>query len=390
MPRPGGPRDTGPVRVLFSSTAGYGHVLPMLPLATAFRDAGHEVLWATSAQATHLVRSAGLEAAEAGLTGPGLRDATAPLRDRVARVAPPERAAFMFPRMFGRALTGPMARDLLPLARDWRPDLLVHEHGELASPVVGAVLDVPSTTHAFGGAVPAEILEAAAREVAPVWADHGLDPPPYAGCFTSLYLDICPPSVASVGMEHVPAVQALRPVARVPQQVPGEDPPLVYLTLGTVQNHAPILPTVAAALGSLPVRVLVATGPDGDPAALGALPDNVRVERWVDQADVLTRCAVVVSHAGSGTFLGALAAGRPQLCLPLAADQFRNAAGGAASGAALVLVPGQVGPDAVADAVTRLLTDAAFAAGAREVASEIAAMPSPEEVARVLAASVGA
>ena len=62
-------------------------------------------------------------------------------------------------------------------------------------------------------------------------------------------------------MDHVPAVQLLRPVAEVPPPEPGEDPPLVYLTLGTVQNHAPILPTVAAALGTLPVRVLVATWP---------------------------------------------------------------------------------------------------------------------------------
>ena len=99
-------------------------------------------------------------------------------------------------------------------------------------------------------------------------------------------------------------------------QPPDAGPPLVYLTLGTVQNRAPILPIVAAALATLPVRLLVAVGPDGDPGALAGLPDNVHVETWVDQAAVLERCAVVVSHAGSGTFLGALAAGRPQLSCP--------------------------------------------------------------------------
>lgn len=377
------------MRVLFTSTAGIGHVLPMLPLASAFRDAGHDVLWATPAESAHLVEAAGLDTAPAGLTGAGLVAATASLRERVAEVSPPERAAFMFPRMFGEALTAPMARDLLPLARAWRPDLLVHEHGELASPVVGAVLGVPSVTHSFGGAVPADILAAASRAVEPVWAEHGLAPAPYAGCFTTLYLDICPPSVQSVPTDHVPAVQPLRPVAQVPPPEPGEDPPLVYLTLGTVQNHAPILPTVAAALGTLSVRVLVATGHDGDPAALGALPDNVHAERWVDQPAVLRRCSVVVSHAGSGTFLGALAAGRPQLCLPLAADQFRNAEGGAASGAALVLAPGEVTAAAVTDAVTRLLTEEVFATRAGEVSAEIAGMPSPADVVEVLAASVG-
>jgi hypothetical protein len=312
-----------------------------------------------------------------------------PLQARVAEVAPPERAAFMYPRMFGELLTPPMAADLLPLAREWGPDLLIHEHGELASPLVGAVLGTPSVTHAFGGAIPAGIVASAADLLAPVWAAHGVEPAPYAGCFASLYLDICPPSVQSVAMDHIPAVQPLRPVTEVSPQPPGEEPPLVYLTLGTVQNRAPVLPVVAAAIGALPVRLLVSVGPDGDPGALGVLPDNVRVERWVDQEQVLARCAVVVSHAGSGTFLGALAAGRPQLCLPQAADQFRNSEGGARSGAVLVLTPAQVTAASVADAVTRLLADVAFTDRARAVSQEIAAMPSAAEVVDVLVSRLG-
>ena len=110
MPRPAAGRTLVEVRVLFSSTAGYGHVLPMLPLAWAFRDAGHDVLWATARRATHLVAAAGLDTAPAGLAGAALVE-----RDGVGctsawpRSPPPERAAFMFPRMFGEALTAPMA-----------------------------------------------------------------------------------------------------------------------------------------------------------------------------------------------------------------------------------------------------------------------------------------
>jgi UDP:flavonoid glycosyltransferase YjiC (YdhE family) len=379
-----GGEDGDRVRVLFSSTFGVGHVLPMIPLARAFRDAGHDVLWATSAQATGLVADAGLDTAPAGLSGPELARGMGPLQARVAEVAPPERAAFMYPRMFGELLTPPMAADLLPLAREWAPDLLIHEHGELASPLVGAVLGTPSVTHSFGGAIPAPIVAAAADLLAPLWSAHGLEPAPYAGCFTSSYLDICPPSVQSVAMDHIPAVQPLRPVAEVSQPAPGEEPPLVYLTLGTVQNRAPILPVVAAAIAALPVRLLVSVGPDGDPAALGVLPDNVQVETWVDQSEVLARCSVVVSHAGSGTFLGALAAGRPQLCLPLAADQFRNSEGGARSGAALVLTPAEVTSASVTDAVTRLLAEDAFVHRARVVSQELAAMPTAAEVVDLL------
>jgi UDP:flavonoid glycosyltransferase YjiC (YdhE family) len=70
----------------------------------------------------------------------------------------------------------------------------------------------------------------------------------------------------------------------------------------------------------------VTTGAGTDLAELGALPDNVRVEQWVPQADVLTRATLVVHHGGYGTLLGALTAGVAQIAVPLfSADQFDNA-----------------------------------------------------------------
>ena len=108
------------------------------------------------------------------------------------------------------------------------------------------------------------------------------------------------------------------------------------------------------------------------------------VERWVAQSTLLPHCAVVVSHAGSGTFLGALAAGVPQLCLPQQADQFRNCTGGQSAGAVLALPPDQATPEAIAHAVERLLIEYSFRAAAQGVARTIAAMPSPHEVVATL------
>jgi UDP:flavonoid glycosyltransferase YjiC (YdhE family) len=71
----------------------------------------------------------------------------------------------------------------------------------------------------------------------------------------------------------------------------------------------------------------------------------------------------------------------PQLCLPQGADQFRNAAAGARAGAALVLAPDEADGESVAAGVRRLLDEPAFAEAARAVQAEIAAMPSPAEVA---------
>src|SRR5256885_9690132 len=46
-PPPGG-FTVDHVRLLFTSLAAYGHVYPLLPLAVAAREAGHEVLFATA------------------------------------------------------------------------------------------------------------------------------------------------------------------------------------------------------------------------------------------------------------------------------------------------------------------------------------------------------
>lgn len=384
------------MRVLFSSTSGYGHVFPMLPLAKAFLAVGHDVLWATGGAAATTVIRTGVPVAASGGTGAELQRRRRSVLDEAEQVPPEERAAFVFPRMFGGVFTPTMLDDLLPLAEQWRPDLMVHENGELASPIVGALLGVPSLTHAFGGAIPAAFLAEAGERVAGLWSAHGLEAPPYAGCFAEPYLDICPRSVQTVPTDHIGSVQALRPVADTgprpagpPDYLAEDERPLVYLTLGTVRNLSPVLHHAVEALAALPVRLLVTVGPDGDPAVLGDQPTHVRVERWVHQPQVLEHCSVVVSHAGSGTFLGALAQGLPQLCLPQAADQFRNAEGGARSAAALVLGPAEAQPDAIAAAVGRLLAEESFRTAADVVAAEIAAMPSPAEVAGALAASYG-
>jgi UDP:flavonoid glycosyltransferase YjiC (YdhE family) len=380
------------MRVLFTSTWGYGHVFPMVPLARAFAAAGHDVLWATNEPTCPTVAAAGIDVAAAGLDTAGVTDTKRRLAEGTNALRPQDRAGWAFPTMFGEWATPPMARDLLPLARDWRPDLLVHENAELAAPLVAAVLGLPCVTHAFGGAVPAPFVATAAERVGPLWAEHGVRVPPYAGAFASGYLDICPPPVQTQSLDHIPVRQALRPLAYtgestgpLPPFVTDEDPrPLVYLTLGTVHNKAPVLAAAVRGLAELPIRLLVAVGADGDPAALGPQPDHVQVERWVCQSEVLAHCSVVVSHGGSGTVLGALAHGLPQLCLPQAADQFRNSEAAVASGAGLALHPDAANAAAITDAVRRLLGSDRFRAAAVQLAAEIASMPGPDDVVPVL------
>jgi hypothetical protein len=310
---------------------------------------------------------------------------------------PAERPDVMFARLFGAVLAPPMLDGLLPAARAWRPDLVISEQAELAGPIAAAALGVPNAAHAFGRLLPEKRVAAATEFVAPLWAAQGLEPRPYAGTYDHLYVDIYPPSLQVAETGHLPDVQLARPVAFAGAGETGPDPggdgddPLVYVTFGTVFNTdlTPIATTVEA-LRDLDVRVVATVGPGRDPADVGPQPPNVHVASYIDQTQLLPRCAAVASHAGSGTFLAALALGLPQLLLPQAADQFGNAAAGAQAGAGIAIMPDDLTVENVRDAARRLLADEAFAQAAARAAQEIRAMPAPELVAERIAARFSA
>ncbi len=369
----------------------------MVPLAHAFIARGHEVLWSASPEVCPALEREGIHAAPAGLNQQESARLFTERFPEVESLAPAEKPAFMFPRLFGAVRAGPMLDDLTPIASRFAPDVLVHEAGELAAPIVAASLRVANITHGFGGLVVKERVASASDEVAPLWLSRGLEPRPYAGCYDHLYLDIYPPSLNSGVASQVPAVQPLRPVPYATagsEELPAivsqdDDKPLVYFTFGTVFNtDIAQLITVIGALGDLPVRALVTIGPRGEPAALGPIPPNVHVARYVPQTQILPHVALVVSHCGSGTFLASLGHGIPQLCIPQAADQFQNAAAAHRVGASLTIEPGTVTTDRVTNAIDRLLHDPSFRNMAHHLQDEIAAMPAPESVADIIEATV--
>jgi MGT family glycosyltransferase len=150
-------------------------------------------------------------------------------------------------------------------------------------------------------------------------------------------------------------------------------PPLVLVGLSsTVMSHEEeLLQRAADALGRLPVRGLVTTGPAADPAAIRA-PANVSVRRWVRHADVLPYCSAVLSHGGHGTVIKALAAGVPLVVAPLGRDQPDNAARVVRAGAGLR----QSRKASVADlskALGRVLDEPRFRQAARRMAATLAA-----------------
>jgi MGT family glycosyltransferase len=212
-----------------------------------------------------------------------------------------------------------------------------------------------------------------------LWRAHGLEPRPYGGTYDHLYVDIYPPSLQTDDTAHLCAVQPVRPADPIASDETAD--PLVYVTLGTVFNDdIALFETAVDAARELGIRVVVTVGSRNDPAVLGPQPSHVTVEQFLPQADLLPACAAVVSHAGSGTFLAALAAGVPQVLLPQAADQFLNARAGEQAGVALAVPRAEVSVQRVREALERVLSDGTFRARAERVRTEISAMPALEAV----------
>jgi MGT family glycosyltransferase len=178
-----------------------------------------------------------------------------------------------------------------------------------------------------------------------------------------------------------PSAGQVGPEDRLPRQFLELSPqPLVYVTLGTVFNSPELARSTLDALQDLPISIAITTGSGTDPAILGPRPANVAAAPFVPQALVLPLVSAVVSHTGSGTMLGALASGLPQVCLPRGADQFANAERVQAVGAGVRLLPDEVGPDRLRTAVRAVLDDPAYRRAAEAMKAEIEAMPSAAEV----------
>ncbi|WP_121398752.1 nucleotide disphospho-sugar-binding domain-containing protein [Micromonospora sp. M71_S20] len=364
------------MRVLVVSAPLIGHVAPLLPLAGALRDAGHEVLVATAAD--------GLRAARPGVP---TRD-VAPAFDfgRIARrvllrhplIARAELAGTGGTRgaglLFG-AVNDQLADGVVAVAREWKPDLVIHEPFAVAGALAAATLGVPAVrleNALFDGR---ELARATLARLGPALRRHGLTalPPPAAA------IAVAPPSV--LRQDGWPMRYATEAGGELPDWLrePGERPRVLVSRSTLVgPGSAGPMPAVVAVADRVDAE-FVLVRPEAR-LARRALPGNVRTVDWIPIPAALPASAALVHHGGAGSVLSALIAGVPQLATVGAGDRRHNAGLVAARGVGIAVRT----RDITADSLTRLVTDTALRDAARQVSAEIAAMPGPSELVRRL------
>lgn len=387
------------MRLLFSTRPAYGHVYPMMPLANAARAAGHEVMFATTGVFLSKLEALGFATHDVGITIEHARDelVRSLARDEMPKDEGGRPDLDLGGRLFIDVVARRTAADLAPLLEELAPDAVVYEQFDFGAAIAAHAAGIPAVCHSLSPRMPDELLRIVSGDrLDRLWAEHGVAPGSLDVFTGDVYLDIFPTILQQQSFLADPARMAMRsiPFAEPDAVVPTwlsdrgrpRSRPVVYLTLGTIVSTDAVLLPAIEGLSALDADILVALGSAaGD--GLGAVPANVHVEAFVDQAAVLAHADLAVHHGGSGTILAALTHGTAQLLLPKGADQFLNADAMAGAGLVSVLEPSQVTPEAVASLAKSALDVHRPAVDA--VRDEMARMPHPSDVLERLVQRIG-
>jgi UDP:flavonoid glycosyltransferase YjiC (YdhE family) len=341
--------------VLFVCHDAGGTIPPVLAVAEAMLDAGHDV--AVLSQPSVRARAERL-----GATFSAFRS----LPDYDRRRALEEQLELTLP-----ALSGPsVGEELLATATDWRTDLVVVDPNLAGAMAAAETLPCPSAVllHSLyrtyvdlwlGALWP--LFEGPVNESRNRFGLEGVSA--WAALFDGHDAVVAPvpasfDDAAGEGRQQHHGFLVPRPATDDGSRVsfPSGDGPAVLVGLSTTyQHHEPLLAAIVEALGALPVRALVTTGDHValDPAQV--VPSNVRLVEHADHGALIGATDLVLTHGGLGTLARALSAGVPVVCAPIDRDQPLNAERVAALGAGVVV--DDPSPATIHDAVESVLAD---------------------------------
>ncbi|MER7584744.1 nucleotide disphospho-sugar-binding domain-containing protein [Kitasatospora sp. NPDC097691] len=389
------------MRVLFVATAG-AHLPWITPLSWACQVAGHEVLVASRPAATGFLTAAGLTVAPVGdedairtaqSAHRGLASTGGPRHLASGWVSNPGRLDREARRLLGtRQITSAdaMTDDLVALARAWRPDVVVYDTVALAGLVTAAAVKVPAFGHTWGFSFGFDFErdEDLRGPFARLFERFGVEP----RFAPEAWIDPCPQTLRS------PHPVPWAPMRLVPYNGPLVLPewlldrperPRVCVTGGvTTTALTGLVGRLAEGVRRAGAEAVVTVAGHHDVSAAD-LPDGVRLLSAFPMSTLLPTCDAVVHHGGVGTGMISAVTGLPQLVVPHTAIQDHWAERITEVGAGLTLdVPDGPDVDAVAEAVTALLTVPGHRESAARLRDENAAMPAPARLVGLLERAV--
>lgn len=322
------------MRILITSVSGFGHLCPVIPLAIALRDAGHNVAFATSASMQPLLDDAKIASLPSGPLW---------LESDFSHTLANTQAIAGFRNDLSahldKTVMPALLSDVFAHASAWAPDVIMSNDFEISGRVVAEKLAIPFVLLSSGPRLPQQLrnqwhgpLFLKARELAELpmanplayslkWLHLCFTPEWYAFQSATLY------QAANVEYGIRPAVfdgSSQWKLAPPPQNVGSGTN--ILCTLGTVfDKDIRILERIIEGAAGHADNLWITHNSGAPKISSSALPDNVRIVTGAQLSTLIPRIDICISHGGTSTLTTALINGVRNLIIPQGADQVMNA-----------------------------------------------------------------
>lgn len=150
------------------------------------------------------------------------------------------------------------------------------------------------------------------------------------------------------------------------------DKPLIYASLGTLQNRNwAVFEMIAAACQDLDAQLVISLGNPKQDVSQVKLPGSPLVVAYAPNQQIIQRSGLVITHAGLNTVLGTLSNGVPMVAIPITNEQPGIAARVAYTGAGQVIPLAKLTVEGLRRAVTEVLDNPTYREKARAMQHSI-------------------
>jgi len=364
-------------RIWFFSIPAHGHVNPTLPVVRELTARGHAVRYYEVTEFREKIETAGAEFADVEPYMP-------PAPEDIDKVAGKDFAALIeMVADMTIALDERIAKDIAAA----RPDVIVYDSvcfwGRLLAEKHGIPAICSTTTMAFNNES-AKLMKKGIGEIVrmilgmpriekkmQMLRDNGYDVPDFVSVvgndpkrdtivYTSRGFQPC---AESFGESYA----FVGPTAmRLPVPEEKRKRPQVYVSLGTVLHDNPAFYRACVnALAGMDVDAILSVGQKVNIAAMGALPENVRVYPRVNQMQVLSESDVFLTHCGMNSVQESLLSGVPMVLFPQHSEERAVAIRAEQLGAGVMLK--RANARGIRRAIETVLEDASYRESAQRI-----------------------
>ncbi len=406
------------MRVVFTSMAVNSHLYGLVPLASAFQAAGHEVRVLATPSLTDDITSAGLTAVPLGEDVELVEwhaNAGADIVEYMRTLDWVEQGGTdvswddvlgmqvtFTPTFFAYMSPDSLIDGMVEFCRSWRPDLIIWEPLTFAAPIAARVTGTPHARMLWGPDVATRARQSFLNLLPLQEPEHREDPmaewfgwtlrrfDPRLSFDEEMVLgqwtvDPVPEPLRidtgarTVGMRYVPY--------NGPSVVPAwlrhsPERQRVCLTLGGSSREHGIgqvsIGELFEAIADIDAEI-VATFDDDQLDGVTTVPSNVRTAGFVPMNVLMPTCDAIVHHGGTGSWLTAAIHGVPQIVLS-DADTEVHGKQLQDLGAGLSLPIAHLTADDLRSAIQRLLDEPEFRSGAVRLRDGMLTDPSPSQV----------